>query len=1060
MDGGLALLVRGIRWRRGTSLVLVLCASVTVAGAAAGPTWGRVSQASLLERVLQEAPVSGLAFTVQASTRPDPDASRAYAPDSLDFSDVGRQADLPAGLDELFDQPTEVVSTARRLQVEPVLPAGPEPGPDGAPAPPPEASLGRLVARDGACAQVRLVQGRCPESVQEVLLSDRSAAELGVSAGEQVRLPELAAEPAPPGGSDPFPVDYLVSGTYAAAAVDRTGRFWFDSEDFEYAPATVLGGEAVPARLDAVLVLPDLVLSLWTPGLRVQVERVVQDGAITLSNADRVLHDLEERVAYVEQTRGQLQAEAPLAVTVRGTETDRRLVAATSTFVGLQVVVLGWFVLFGLVAVTVAARSEELALAKLRGLRGARLAAHALAEPLGLLAVAVPLGVLLAQAAVRLLAASVLLPGTAVGMPVASWVAVGATVLVSAVACAMAARSSLRVPVADQLRRRSGEAAAGTASATVTAVLGTLVTVAVVLVLTQGRSAQAALPALLTPVLIGLVAGLLVAHAVRVLVRVGLGRTVTWPLAPYLAVRQVAGQGALTRTTALITAATAVSGFAAGAWVLTAEQRAAQAALDVGAERVVHVGPTTTTDLLDATHEVDPDGGWAMAAVQRGTGQEALLAVDSSRFAVATPVPGGALAGPGGLDDDLVPEGLVEPLVLTGPELTVRVAGVRIVRPDVELALTVRVLTADDEPAAVRMGVLDGGAQTLTAPAPACVGGCTVLSLVLPQATGSGSVAGEVDLVSIAAGGRETPFLLKEWRVARVDESRIDSAATGSLEALQEVLGLRLLAVVPVSATTGVVRRDVPTELPALLGAQTTLQPVGLERLLDGSTLEGGDLPFREVGRTPALPRTEQGAVVDLELVSRVEPPRSAGLDFQVWLGATAPDDAPGRLAAAGLDVLEVETRVGRRDQLDRAEPARAQLLLLGAGAATLVAGTAGVATALAAAARRRAAEAAALRAMAVPGRTVRAAALLEGLLLLLPGVLVGALCARAAVSLCAPVLAEVTGASPVVAGGVPNGVAGPPVLAVAAGTVLLLALVVWVLTRHGDDETRLRQGM
>ncbi len=40
-------------------------------------------------------------------------------------------------------------------------------------------------------------------------------------------------------------------------------------------------------------------------------------------------------------------------------------------------------------------------------------------------------------------------------------------------------------------------------------------------------------------------------------------------------------------------------------------------------------------------------------------GQEALLAVDSSRFGVATPVPGGALAGGAALDGDLVPGDIV-----------------------------------------------------------------------------------------------------------------------------------------------------------------------------------------------------------------------------------------------------------------------------------------------------------------------------------------------------------------------------------------------------------------
>ncbi len=70
-----------------------------------------------------------------------------------------------------------------------------------------------------------------------------------------------------------------------------------------------------------------------------------------------------------------------------------------------------------------------------------------------------------------------------------------------------------------------------------------------------------------------------------------------------------------------------------------------------------------------------------------------------------------------------------------------------------------------------------------------------------------------------------------------------------------------------------------------------------------------------------------------------------------------------------------------------------------------------------------------------------------------------GAVCAAVAVALCSPVLAEVTGASQVVAGSGPATEALLPVLLVALGTLVLLVPVVLAVTRHGDDETRLRQG-
>ncbi|HST81789.1 MAG TPA: hypothetical protein VLL08_08660, partial [Kineosporiaceae bacterium] len=121
-------------------------------------------------------------------------------------------------------------------------------------------------------------------------------------------------------------------------------------------------------------------------------------------------------------------------------------------------------------------------------------------------------------------------------------------------------------------------------------------------------------------------------------------------------------------------------------------------------------------------------------------------------------------------------------------------------------------------------------------------------------------------------------------------------------------------------------------------------------------------------------------------------------------------------------------------------------------------AGVAGTATVLAAAARRRAVESAALHAMAVPGRVVRGSAVLEDVLLLLPGVLAGAACAAALVDALAPVLAEVTGAAPVVSGiYTTTDVLLPVTAAAAVTTALLLVPVVLMVTRPAGDETSLR---
>ncbi|HST85067.1 MAG TPA: hypothetical protein VLL08_25235, partial [Kineosporiaceae bacterium] len=248
MGGGVALLARGIWWRRWASLVLVLCASVTVAGAAAGPLWGRASQASLLARTLAEARVSALAWTATGSTGGYGDLVDPPPPPRQVRSDVRTRSQLPPDLDGLFDGATEIMSTARRMQV---LPLPHEPAADG-PLTFGKPPLGNLVSREGACAQVELVSGECPTKRTDLLLSDRSAKELDVRAGDRVQLPELLGEIPEPG--DPDSTTYTVSGVYRAETVRTASRFWFDSEDFEYAPPASFEGETLPARLDAVLV--------------------------------------------------------------------------------------------------------------------------------------------------------------------------------------------------------------------------------------------------------------------------------------------------------------------------------------------------------------------------------------------------------------------------------------------------------------------------------------------------------------------------------------------------------------------------------------------------------------------------------------------------------------------------------------------------------------------------------------------------------------------------------------------------------------------------------------
>ena len=1073
MPSGLPLVLRGLWWRRGASAALLFAATLAVAGAAAGPLWGRAAQDSLLTRTLQDAPVSALGFELYDSIPPLAAAPLGTPPPapSVVAGALAADAVLPAGLEERLDEPSTLLVTSRRLQVLPAVPPAVEDPAVGGPEDEvqrPSPPLGALLWRDGACEQVDLVAGTCPEAATELLLSDRSATEVGVVAGDQVLLPELADEPPPAGSNQPFPVAFTVSGVYRSASVDTGSRFWFDDAVTEYAPPTVFAGELLPARLDAVLVTRDLAGRLRVPGTTVRVERALLADAVSLDDVDRVRLDLAEHVAFLEGTVGRVTVQARLVGTLEGTGPGRLLVDRTAQLVGLQVVLVGWFVLFVLVALVTTTREGELALAKLRGLRGPGLLHLALAEPVALVLLAVPLGLAIATATAAGAAGRALLPGTwgrlLDGDPGALWgpvaVAVGATVAGGAVACALAARRAVRVEVGDQLRRTGGEQAV--LGPVATAVLVTVLVVGVVLVRTLGAGAAATMPALLVPVGAGLVAGLLVAGAVRWMAVLARRATRSASLAPFLAVRQLAARGGLTRTTALVTAVTVVAGFAAAAWSVTAQQRDAQAGVDVGADRVAVVARVDVPDLLAATAVVDPDGRWAMAAVERRVDERpdaSVLAVDSGRLdAVVARLPGGP-ALPAGTGARLVPDDVVAPLQVRGSQIEV-LAGVLSDARSLTLHLQVRGVTAVGDSFTVDMGEPQPDPGPLTATTDACTGGCTITDVVLVRRGGLGSVSGILTLRRISVDGVEVDGLAaREWRPARVDERELDSAPTGTFDRLQDGIALSFSA--PPSASPGVVRRDVPSALPALLLTGTDLPTTGIRQLARGTGLDGGEVPIEVLGEVPTVPRLAAGAVVDLDLADRVQPPRTDQVERQVWLGPAAPPDAVDLLEAAGLDVVAVRTRTERRDELDRSEPAQALLLLLGAGGSALLAGVCGVATALASTARRRRAEGAALEAMAVTPSTVRRVARLEDALVLLPGVLVGGLVGGAVATTSGPVLAAVTGVGVGVAGQTTPAAVWWPVAAMTAATAVLLGLVAVVVAgrRRGDVEGAMRSG-
>jgi predicted lysophospholipase L1 biosynthesis ABC-type transport system permease subunit len=130
--------------------------------------------------------------------------------------------------------------------------------------------------------------------------------------------------------------------------------------------------------------------------------------------------------------------------------------------------------------------------------------------------------------------------------------------------------------------------------------------------------------------------------------------------------------------------------------------------------------------------------------------------------------------------------------------------------------------------------------------------------------------------------------------------------------------------------------------------------------------------------------------MVDLTALRRSAEGLADDAHWSVWLGADAPPDAVQRLTRAGILVDSVTTAAERQAVLDREGPALALRLLLVCALIGALLSASAVAISVAVTGRRRSYELAALRAVAVRRTSLVRACVLEQLLLLGIGLVVG----------------------------------------------------------------------
>jgi hypothetical protein len=234
-----------------------------------------------------------------------------------------------------------------------------------------------------------------------------------------------------------------------------------------------------------------------------------------------------------------------------------------------------------------------------------------------------------------------------------------------------------------------------------------------------------------------------------------------------------------------------------------------------------------------------------------------------------------------------------------------------------------------------------------------------------------------------------------------------------------------------------------PSPIPAVATpAAIPHQPSGGE-LTDALNVTA---PYRVIRYVRLVPiALTNGVVMDVRYLETQLPAFANDADWQVWIGADAPSDAVQRLRSAGLLVQSVQSLSARETVLARQGPALALLLLLAcavAGAALAVGGTA---ISISASSRRRSYEIAALRAVGVSRRSLLRASVLEQLLLLGTGVVLGVPTGLIAARLAMPVIPEFADHTPITLDYTPRAL---PTLIFAGAFVVLLSVTAVIAAR------------
>lgn len=924
-----ATVARGLRARALLSAGSLLLTALAIGSAVMGPAFQEAVTSSYLVTRLDEAPnqLTGLSWVLE------PDEG---------------------------DTPAAAAADARAAVAD-------EPGPFGGPRTRLESEqlnadfqgLARLLAADSACDHLA-VRGRCPEQPGEVLMLagdlDRNLLEIG----DDVTI-------------DPPIGRVTVVGTYRPQ--EGEVDYWFDLQRFGSIPAqTTASGVFVPYQAAPLVTVPetfdDLPASVW----HVEVDRLLD------APPDLTQDDLDTALA----TAAGLDQSRPVAggVLTGDPVNDLQLIAdearaqqetarASITPAVISLVLVAMALLLRLLMAAADLRLPELALASLRGLDRRQMWGLGLSEPLAVLLVSVPVGVLVGIGLSVGLVRSWLVPGLPLRLPAVSLLA-GVLVVVAALAVAvLAVGLVLRSSLSEQLTGVRRPRATGRVTLVVQLVLVAGAVAVLAAKLSGGRPGRPDVTDLVLPVLLAVVAGLVATRGTAWLATWWTrtrGRTRSLPA--YVASRAISRRQEGTLVILPVTAAIAVCVFGAGVHQSAADWRASVAATSAPAEEVWR-SPMPLNETVALTHELDPEGEHLMAASTISTLGPTYVVMDTPRLAAVSRWQDQWTPGVG-------PEQIAEELALRADVPVVEGRRVSITvhnRADVggELHVRLRLDVLGTRPHFLFLGPFpEGRTTTRSLPAPYCRDGCRLDGLTLGGAAALAvPINGRVEISDITVDDRPVP-------------GAIDGAGWGPAPAASAgdmITGVvaddGVLAVDTSSGDSSVIVQltagALPVRLPVVAGVAA---PSGTQAgsVTGGSVTEFAVDPVTEAQSVPFLGPT--GVLIDYTMLTTDREIYPQDVPVHVLVGADAPPEMLQGLRDRGVSVST--TLAGVQRTLDQGAYALALRLYAVVAVLVLLMALAGlfVSTAVQLPARRR--DAASLRVVGVRRRAVMSAVVRE----------------------------------------------------------------------------------